>query len=142
MLARNRLFKQKNFFALGIVLILLLLIGGGWVVRNEVLLKIKTLGVSYGGLLKPIGEEGIEVEAERRLKELALKEGLTLIDQPKVENTTLMATFSGKLTCLLSLEKDISPQFASLQFILWRSKIEGKMPKRIDLRFDKPVIRY
>jgi len=45
----------------------------------------------------------------------------------------------GVLT-LFNGEKDIGVQLDSLQFIYSRSKIEGKQIKKIDLRFDKPVI--
>ena len=43
------------------------------------------------------------------------------------------------LEVLFSLDKDIKKQVASLQVILSRSKIEGKVLNRLDLRFEKPV---
>lgn len=46
----------------------------------------------------------------------------------------IIASFSG--------QKAIKNQVDSLQFILRQSKIEGKLPTSIDLRFVKPVIRY
>jgi hypothetical protein len=42
----------------------------------------------------------------------------------------------------LSARKKITSQVDSLQFILRQSKIEGNMPSRIDLRFDKPVVVF
>ena len=44
------------------------------------------------------------------------------------------------LLVLFNSEKNIDLQLDSLQLILSRSKIEGKTIKKIDLRFDKPVI--
>jgi len=41
---------------------------------------------------------------------------------------------------LFNGEKDVNIQLDSLQLILSRAKIEGKTIKKIDLRFDKPVI--
>jgi len=41
---------------------------------------------------------------------------------------------------LFNGEKDVGVQLDSLQLILSRAKIEGKTIKKIDLRFDKPVI--
>jgi len=41
---------------------------------------------------------------------------------------------------VFSLKKEAQIQIESLQFILSRSKIEGREIKKIDLRFDKPVI--
>jgi len=46
----------------------------------------------------------------------------------------IIASFSAK--------KSTSSQVDSLQFILKQSKIEGKLPAYIDLRFDKPVLKY
>ncbi|HUV46764.1 MAG TPA: FtsQ-type POTRA domain-containing protein [Candidatus Bathyarchaeia archaeon] len=42
----------------------------------------------------------------------------------------------------LSAKKEITSQVDSLQFVLRQSKIEGKLPKKIDLRFSKPVAIY
>lgn len=47
-----------------------------------------------------------------------------------------------KIIATLSARKDYSEQLDSLQLILSRSKIEGKLPKKIDLRFGKPVVIY
>lgn len=41
-----------------------------------------------------------------------------------------------------SPKKEIISQVGSLQLILSRAKIEGKMPEKIDLRFDKPVVKF
>lgn len=42
----------------------------------------------------------------------------------------------------LSAKKDITSQISSLQVILSRLTIEGKKFKRLDLRFDKPIIEF
>lgn len=42
----------------------------------------------------------------------------------------------------ISLQKEVDPQLDSLQVILSRVKMEGKVLKEIDLRFNKPVITY
>lgn len=55
---------------------------------------------------------------------------------------TIEASFSGELQVLFSREKELRIQVASLQFILLRAKIEGRLPKKIDLRFDKVIISY
>ena len=46
----------------------------------------------------------------------------------------------GQILVLFNGEKDLESQLDSLQLILSRAKIEGKSIKKIDLRFDKPVI--
>lgn len=57
-------------------------------------------------------------------------------------DTYYEATLSSLLVVIVGKDKDFSSQVASLQFILNRSKIEGKIPTKIDLRFDKPVLKY
>ena len=57
-------------------------------------------------------------------------------------DTYYEATLSSRLVVIIGKDKDFSSQVASLQFILNRSKIEGKIPTKIDLRFDKPVLKY
>lgn len=65
-----------------------------------------------------------------------------------IEVRRLEITSSQKLTLylktgpevLISLERDLQPQVDSLQLIYERAKIEGRQIKKIDLRFDKPVI--
>ncbi len=42
----------------------------------------------------------------------------------------------------LSVDKDIKKQIASLQFILSRLTMEGRRFKRLDLRFENPVIVF
>lgn len=54
-------------------------------------------------------------------------------------NQALTLDLNNGLLATLSADKDILYQVDSLQFILRQSKIEGKVPKKIDLRFDKPV---
>lgn len=45
-----------------------------------------------------------------------------------------------KSEIIFSNKKDINSQLASLQFILARLTMEGKLYNKLDLRFDKPVI--
>ena len=134
--------RRKVFFASAFIVILFLLAFGGWLIKSDFGLSLRTLDIVNQSLIKPVSEVGIEAEAIMRLKKLAVKEELGFIGEPRVENDTLVATFSGQLTCLLGLEKDIDSQLASLQFIFWRSKIEGKKLKSVDLRFEKPVVEY
>lgn len=72
-----------------------------------------------------------------------LKQNMIPFKQVIFDNT---ANISVKLfepvVASFSAEKSISWQLDSLQFILRQSKIEGKLPVGIDLRFSKPVVRY
>jgi len=66
--------------------------------------------------------------------------------EPKVAKITspyfLVVWLESGEEVIFSLRKEIQVQVDSLQFILSRSKIEGKGIKKIDLRFDKPVVNY
>jgi hypothetical protein len=88
-------------------------------------------------LIKPVPEDSLEEEMRQNLSSLGKElKSLDLSDGKK-----MIATFSGDLTVIFSREKDFHFQVASLQFILWRAKIEGKSPFFVDLRFDKPVVK-
>lgn len=86
------------------------------------------------------------------IKEPGLKAGLLVVKLMKDNflllnglvvdsDQRLTLDLSENVTATLSVQKDISLQVDSLQFILRQSKIEGDLPSYIDLRFDKPVIR-
>lgn len=64
-------------------------------------------------------------------------------------NFPLVATESGILANLseggeviFSFEKDFNLQISSLEMILSRLKQEGKKVKKVDFRFDKPIVVY
>lgn len=57
------------------------------------------------------------------------------------ESRTINLQLDDSLIASFSAAKNIQTQVDSLQFILRQSKIEGKTPAFIDLRFDKPVIK-
>lgn len=50
--------------------------------------------------------------------------------------------FKDNLEVLFSLLKETQIQLDSLQLIFSRAKIEGRKIKKVDLRFDKPVVTY
>lgn len=88
-------------------------------------------------LIRPIPERSLDEEIREKLIPLRLNlQSLDFSDEKKI-----MATFSGNLTIVFSKEKDLKSQVTSLQFILWRTKIEGKLPYFVDFRFNKPIIK-
>ena len=128
--------KRKISSALFFIFLMFLLIIFGWLMKND-------FKIASRDLVVPIGEKNIEKQIEARLKNFAFGEDLILSKIQLVdEERALIVIFSDRLTCFFSLEDEIEPQLASLQFILWRAKIESKSLKTVDLRFDKPVIRY
>jgi len=88
---------------------------------------------------------GEKIQTEVILKQIQiLHQSQLRLLEPKsarvVSERTIEAWFKGDLQVSFSTQKEAKEQLDSLQFILERTKIEGEKPKRIDLRFDKPVI--
>ncbi|MBM3205281.1 cell division protein FtsQ [Candidatus Shapirobacteria bacterium] len=92
-------------------------------------------GLSIGQRFQEPGSEAV-LKALLGLKmRLAEPKVIRLVSLREIE-----VWLNGETIVLLNGEKDLSSQLDSLQLILSRSKIEGKQIKKIDLRFDKPVI--
>jgi hypothetical protein len=72
-----------------------------------------------------------------------IKDNFLLFDRLVVDSNERITLFlSEGVVATLSAQKEVAPQVDSLQFILRQSKIEGDLPSFIDLRFNKPVVRY
>jgi hypothetical protein len=63
------------------------------------------------------------------------------INSLKREGSSYVLILKDESQVILSAEKDISSQISSLQFILSRLTMEGKLFTQLDLRFDNPVIK-
>lgn len=61
--------------------------------------------------------------------------------EPKIYSQGILIT-SAKPKMIFSLEKNIDLQLASLQLILGKAKIDEENIEFIDLRFDKPIVRF
>lgn len=59
-----------------------------------------------------------------------------------VEGNNLKVELPENIIVNYSLDKDPSLLGASLQLILIRSRIDGKLPKTIDLRYKNPILTY
>lgn len=59
-----------------------------------------------------------------------------------VESSAIIVKLKDNGEVLLTSDKDISMQIASLQVILVRLTMEGKQFRKLDLRFSKPVIVF
>lgn len=82
-----------------------------------------------------------EEEIRKGLQAIALLEQYSLaFERLKIEDSQLILFLPAAKVFLPS--NDLSFKIASLQMILSQGKIEGKLPKTIDLRFIKPVISY
>jgi len=81
-------------------------------------------------------------EVKRALEVIVLVSQYSLtFERIKVENQKGLVLFLSETEVFLPTE-ELPSKIASLQMILSRAKIEGKMPIKIDLRFKKPVITF
>lgn len=87
-------------------------------------------------LLPIVGED----HKIKLIRELSAK-NLQLDTPPDESPDTLTVQLLGTLV-YFSKEKDISVQVAALQMILGKTTIDGGIPKVIDLRFNKPILKY
>jgi len=92
-------------------------------------------------------KNGEKITQEEVQKTIEILMGMKLrLLEPKVSRPVsfreIEIWLGNEVLVLFSGQKDISIQLDSLQLIYSRSKIEGKQVKKIDLRFDKPVVVY
>lgn len=129
--------KTKNKLILPSFLIsfFILIILGGWLSKAN--LNFNFQWPSKQKMVNPLPSPTLKENLESLLKNQGLMP-VSLEFQEKEARVLL----TGDLTALFSLEKDLPSQTLALQFILSRSKIEGRLPKVVDLRFSKPVISY
>lgn len=90
---------------------------------------------------------GEKINQEEILQTIKIIMGMKLrLLQPKVSRIIspreIEIWLENETLAILNGQKEIENQLDSLQFIYSRSKIEGKQIKKIDLRFDKPVVLY
>lgn len=57
-----------------------------------------------------------------------------------VSDAAIVITLDREAEVVLSQKKDMTEQISSLQYILSRLTMEGKLFSRLDLRFEKPVV--
>ena len=81
-------------------------------------------------------KQTLELVSELQKNYLSFKK-IKLLQKDNLQiflNEPIVASFSAR--------KSINKQVDSLQFILRQSKIEGKLPVFIDLRFKKPLVKF
>jgi len=110
-------------------------------------------GVIYAQALpefKGLKKVTLELDFEPALGQTLTSDiiSLILLEEPQISSIKYIGQKGievkddGGLTVLFSREKDLLDQIRSLQMILKKYKIEGKSLKRVDLRFEQPVVRY
>lgn len=95
----------------------------------------------------------IDLKVGQKLEQLVLDSVILMLKQLKeeklisyqkilVQDNLISLTTSENMVASFSAQKNMQLQVDSLLFILRLSKIEGKLPKFLDLRYDKPVVRF
>lgn len=124
--------RRKKYIGFLLVFIILLILG---IKSPEIVGKIRA--IFPGEMVIPV----VTLSDQDRFKMLLGEKGIVVSGLDWGERQ-ITATVSGNLIVLFLNNDKLVSQVTSLQFILSRSKIEGKSPRRVDLRFDKPVLTY
>ena len=100
----------------------------------------KTFIEKPDSILNPLSSNQVssteEIGEKLKTKKIAFAE----IESQK--DLTYLVKLKGGGEVIFDPNKDIDEQLASLQLILSQLKIEGKALKRLDFRFEKPVITF
>ena len=113
-------------FFLGYVSLFLLLTGFVWVEKL----------FPKASLISPVS-----TQSQKSLGAILDKKNISYESVEKLDGYYLVKIIDGG-EVLISDKKDLTEQASSLQLIVSRLKIEGKKFKRLDFRFDRPVIKF
>ena len=96
----------------------------------------------YVSPLSSLEAFNIPTESERNvaLVEKLLRKEKIAYDSVSVSGSSMIVILERETEVILSQKKDIAEQISSLQYILSRLTMEGKLFSRLDLRFEKPVV--
>ncbi len=64
------------------------------------------------------------------------------VDNIEVTPNMIILTLDNRVQVTLSKQKPLDKQLEALQLIINQSKINGRMPKEVDLRFNNPIATY
>jgi len=133
--------RTKKFKGIGWLILFLSLVAFfavGWYYLSGIIVQ-KPLYVSPVSSVKAFN---VPSQTERNIiivKEL-LREKQISYTSVTGSDSTITITLKQEETITVSQSKSIPEQISSLQFILSRLTMEGKLMKTLDLRFDKPVV--
>jgi|SRR6185369_1725973 len=138
--SRKKLRNRKQFYIKIYVLIALFVV----VIIAAYLTSIKLFGRT--AYISPLAKAALQDMSYKDDKDIALiKKSVTdqkmEVSSVKREGSSYVIILKDNSQIILSSEKDINSQISSLQFILSRLTMEGKLFTQLDLRFDKPVVK-
>jgi hypothetical protein len=131
--------KKPLLISLGISLFLIILFAiFFWLSQtNE---RVQLLLASFGQ--KPIVAPLPHKNPEEEVRNLLIEKGVHVAEIRMVSDSAILVTLTTGTQVLMNPFKDITVQVNSLQIIVNKLTIEGKQPKRIDLRFKDPIVVY
>lgn len=137
--------EKKNRFIIRLYMIVFLIIVFSPAICLYILFRTQKLFIS------PLPKSVHRIEKKIAIYSQSVKELELLLVNKKIhflsikEDNNLSAfiiLLKNKGEIILSLEKNLEEQVASLQLILTRFTIEGKGVRSLDFRFNKPVIIF
>lgn len=133
---KNRVFIKRIFFSFGIFLFVLfgcvLLFGWQYIVGAKVLSPL-----SFGRQDSSSSPDGVILMVKSFCEEKKIPCSTVV-----ATSDTITITLENNAVILLSLQKDLPRQLASLQVTLSQLTIEGKQFKKLDFRFEKPFATF
>ncbi|MCL5970032.1 MAG: hypothetical protein M1450_00820 [Patescibacteria group bacterium] len=137
--------KSKFFFKILIVFCFLCLIFSGVFAYIVLTRSLYLLPIPSSLSLKDITPQEILRNINRDSKEIESnlqKKNIPFSSVFSYGNDSFLVKLKNNEEIILSKNKDISFQVSSLQLMISRFTIEGKRIKRVDFRFDKPVVSF
>lgn len=108
-------------------------------VAKETILPVLTLPVRDENM--ELGKE-VGQEIKKAAKILSLVYGLRKTKETRLESNFLYVKDLDGIEIFFPLNQDPEVSVGALQLIITRSRIEGSLPKTIDLRYSNPVLKY
>ena len=102
---------------------------------------------SASGLPQVVSSDNLEIgkkmNPDTLSKVLAIIKGTnSAATSISIQASTYQATLTGGTTVTFDPTGDLTAQSQALQLIIAKAKIDGKLPRSVDLRFPKPVVTF
>lgn len=139
MVHKTTVFKRKFSAFLPLFLIGILLSGGVF----GICMGLWFFFSSHPALVSPLGKTSVARDTVRtKIQNHCGQNHLNCTAIMLNTDNTATITIDTDETVIFSLQKDLTAQFSSLQLTISHLTIEGKRFRRLDFRFDNPVISY
>ncbi|MEK9176134.1 MAG: hypothetical protein AAB520_01680 [Patescibacteria group bacterium] len=93
-----------------------------------------------GPITSPLSKD--QVSGTAKINKILKEKNISYKDISTSKDLYYVIKLSDKEEVIIDPKKNIEEQLSSLQFILSQLKIEGKTFKRLDFRYQKPIISF